>query len=163
MVRSGRDLSKLARRVIGGIGGSGRRNLHQSLNSPRNRPMGRRLCAYHQAKLSAKNALHRTQGNFIPTIKILKHLRSLSKLSTVSFHIECLLYSLEDWLFVAGTSRCLASPSSCLNCSSFFTLLLHEFHQMDDGEKLALRKNMPTDLREIFFAVKRVGLHYTLF
>jgi hypothetical protein len=34
---------------------------------------------------------------------------------------------------------------------------------MDDGEKLALRKNMPTDLREIFFAVKRVGLHYTLF
>jgi hypothetical protein len=30
-------------------------------------------------------------------------------------------------------------------------------------DKLALRKNLPTDLREIFFAVKRVGLHYTLF
>jgi hypothetical protein len=30
-------------------------------------------------------------------------------------------------------------------------------------DKLALRKNMPTDLREIFFAVKRGGLHYTLF
>jgi len=30
--------------------------------------------------------------------------------------------------------------------------------------KLALRKNMmPTDLRDYFFAVKRVGLHYTLF
>jgi hypothetical protein len=30
-------------------------------------------------------------------------------------------------------------------------------------DKPALRKNMPTDLREIFFAVKRVGLHYRLF
>lgn len=54
---------------------------------------------YHQRFLSAKNACERTGGNFIPAIKVFKHLRSLIGLNAVSFHIECLLYSLPDGLF----------------------------------------------------------------
>jgi SMODS domain-containing protein len=54
---------------------------------------------YHQSWLSNKNAPNRAQGNFIPMIKVLKHIRSLFKRRGVSFHIECLLYSLPDWVF----------------------------------------------------------------
>lgn len=57
---------------------------------------------YHQGHLSWKNASERTGGNFIPTIKILKHLRSLISLNAVSFHIECFLYSLPDVLFLGS-------------------------------------------------------------
>src|SRR5262249_17683624 len=57
---------------------------------------------YHQAHLSNKNAANRTQGNFIPMIKVLKHIRSLFGHEVVSFHIECLLYSLPDWVFWGG-------------------------------------------------------------
>jgi hypothetical protein len=51
---------------------------------------------YHQANLSKKNALLRTLGNFIPMIKVLKHIRTLFGHNAVSFHIECLLYSVPD-------------------------------------------------------------------
>jgi hypothetical protein len=54
---------------------------------------------YHQAYLSHKNRAERTVGNFIPSIKVLKHLRSKNNLVAVSFHIECLLYSLADRIF----------------------------------------------------------------
>lgn len=53
----------------------------------------------HQQKLSEKNQASRTGGNFIPAVKVLKHLRSIHKLDAVSFHLECLLYSLPDQLF----------------------------------------------------------------
>jgi hypothetical protein len=54
---------------------------------------------YHQAHLSLKNAIDRSEGNFIPMIKVLKHLRSKHNLRGVSFHIECLLHALPDWPF----------------------------------------------------------------
>jgi len=57
---------------------------------------------YHQAHLTQKNRLARTGGNFIPAIKVIKHLRSRFNLDAVSFHIECLLYSVPDSLFVGG-------------------------------------------------------------
>lgn len=57
---------------------------------------------YHQAYLSLKNSSERTAGNFIPMIKVLKHLRSKSQLNAVSFHIECLLHSFPDWVFTGG-------------------------------------------------------------
>jgi hypothetical protein len=57
---------------------------------------------YHQAYLSLKNNADRTAGNFIPMIKVLKHLRSKSQLDAVSFHIECLLHSFPDWVFTGG-------------------------------------------------------------
>jgi hypothetical protein len=53
----------------------------------------------HQELLSWKNSSVKTQGNFIPAIKILKHLRSQFSLDAVSFHIECLLFSLPDHVF----------------------------------------------------------------
>jgi hypothetical protein len=56
----------------------------------------------HQSRLSAKNAADRTRGNFIPAIKAFKHLRSRFNLNAVSFHIECLLYSLPDHAFFGG-------------------------------------------------------------
>jgi hypothetical protein len=57
---------------------------------------------YHQAYLSLKNKTERTGGNFIPAIKVFKHLRSRINLAVVSFHIECLLYSLSDGLFLGS-------------------------------------------------------------
>jgi hypothetical protein len=54
----------------------------------------------HQALLTWKNS--NTDGNFIPAIKVFKHLRSFYKLDAVSFHIECLLFSLPDNLFAGG-------------------------------------------------------------
>lgn len=64
---------------------------------------------YHQRWLSVKNGPDRTQGNFIPAIKVLKHIRSLFGLSAVSFHIECLLYFLADALFLGGPADYLAA------------------------------------------------------
>lgn len=57
---------------------------------------------YHQAYLTYKNGPDKTAGNFIPAIKVLKHLRSLCGIQSVSFHIECLLYSLRDAVFVGS-------------------------------------------------------------
>ncbi len=64
---------------------------------------------YHQGWLSVKNAANRTQGNFIPAIKVLKHIRSLYGLTAVSFHLECLLYFLADSFFLGGPADYLAS------------------------------------------------------
>jgi hypothetical protein len=57
---------------------------------------------YHQFFLTWKNQQDKTEGNFIPTIKVLKHLRSRFSLDDVSFHIECLLFRLNDELFKGG-------------------------------------------------------------
>jgi hypothetical protein len=63
----------------------------------------------HQQHLSDKNAQPRTGGNFIPIIKILKHLRTHHGLDAVSFHLECLLYALPDQLFRGGMASSLAA------------------------------------------------------
>jgi hypothetical protein len=57
---------------------------------------------YHQGYLSQKNSNGRAAGNFIPMIKVLKHCRSLIGATAVSFHLECLLYSLPDHLFLGA-------------------------------------------------------------
>ena len=54
---------------------------------------------YHQGFLTWKNKPEKTSGNFIPAIKVFKHIRTRFQLQTVSFHIECFLYSLPDALF----------------------------------------------------------------
>jgi hypothetical protein len=73
----------------------------------------------HQQHLSEKNTQTRTGGNFIPAIKVLKHLRSYHELDAVSFHLECLLYSLPDHLFrgsaatfIAATLHAIAGKST---------------------------------------------------
>lgn len=53
----------------------------------------------HQGFLTWKNKSEKTSGNFIPAIKVFKHIRTRFSLQAVSFHIECLLYSLPDALF----------------------------------------------------------------
>ncbi len=67
---------------------------------------------YHQWHLSNKNASNRTQGNFIPMIKVLKHIRSLFNRGDVSFHIECLLYSLPDWVFWGEPASYIAAANT---------------------------------------------------
>jgi hypothetical protein len=57
---------------------------------------------YHQGWLTWKNQAEKTSNNFIPAIKVLKHLRSRFGLEDVSFHIECLLFRLDDGLFKGG-------------------------------------------------------------
>ena len=64
---------------------------------------------YHQAYLSLKNDEERTGGNFIPSIKVLKHIRSRFGLDAVSFHIECLLHSFPDSLFRGAPADYIAS------------------------------------------------------
>jgi hypothetical protein len=64
---------------------------------------------YHQGYLSAKNSSDRTQGNFIPAIKVLKHIRSIFNHQAVSFHLECLLYSVTDSVFLGGPADSIAS------------------------------------------------------
>jgi hypothetical protein len=54
---------------------------------------------YHQGWLSDKNSAGRAAGNFIPSIKVFKHLRAHHSVDAVSFHLECVLYSLADPLF----------------------------------------------------------------
>jgi hypothetical protein len=63
---------------------------------------------YHQAWLTFKNGDGNTGGNFIPAIKVLKHIRSRFNLKAVSFHIECLLFRLENENFEGGTADWLA-------------------------------------------------------
>ncbi|MBI4611945.1 MAG: hypothetical protein HY726_23390 [Candidatus Rokubacteria bacterium] len=57
----------------------------------------------HQAHLSAKNAP--ASNNFIPMIKVLKHLRSYSGLQAASFHLECLLFSVPHYVFSGGPAE----------------------------------------------------------
>jgi len=59
---------------------------------------------YHQKRLSEKNSANRTGGNFIPAIKVLKHLRTRYGLDSISFHIECLLHYLPDATFLGSAS-----------------------------------------------------------
>jgi hypothetical protein len=56
----------------------------------------------HQYLLTQKNTALAVNGNFKPMIKLLKHLGSYWRLDAVSFHLECLLYSLPSMLFVGG-------------------------------------------------------------
>ena len=57
---------------------------------------------YHQGWLSWKNRDDATQGNFIPAIKALKHIRTIFGVHAVSFHIECLLFRLSDAVFAGA-------------------------------------------------------------
>ena len=57
---------------------------------------------YHQGALTWKNQTGKTDCNFIPAVKVLKHMRSLFGLDAVSFQIECLLFVLGDELFKGG-------------------------------------------------------------
>lgn len=52
---------------------------------------------YHQQLLTAKNQA--TGGHFKPAVKVLKHIRWLMRIPSVSFHLECLLYALGDSYF----------------------------------------------------------------
>jgi hypothetical protein len=56
----------------------------------------------HQYLLTQKNQALGVGGNFKPMIKVLKHLRTRWNLDAVSFHLECLLYSLPNLVFVGG-------------------------------------------------------------
>ncbi len=56
----------------------------------------------HQRLLSLKNSALLAGGNFKPMVKVLKHLRSLHGIDGVSFHLECLLYSLPPLVFIGG-------------------------------------------------------------
>jgi hypothetical protein len=63
----------------------------------------------HQQHLSDKNVQSRTGGNFIPAIKVLKHLRTHHGLEAVSFHLECLLYALPDRMFRGSLANSIAT------------------------------------------------------
>jgi len=65
----------------------------------------------HQELLTMKNS--KTEGSFIPMIKILKHIRLIDNdfeaLDAVSFHIECLLFAIKNSVYNESTSKCIES------------------------------------------------------
>lgn len=63
---------------------------------------------YHQRWLTWKNGADKGAGNFVPAIKVLKHLRSHYRVVGVSFHLECLLFALEDATFHGGAGDSIA-------------------------------------------------------
>lgn len=58
----------------------------------------------HQQWLTWKNAAQQTEGNFIPAVKVFKHLNSRFGSEAVSFHLECLLFRFPDALYLGGTA-----------------------------------------------------------
>jgi hypothetical protein len=96
---------------------------------------------YHQAYLSDKNAPARTQGNFIPMIKVLKHIRSRFGHQVVSFHIECLLYSLPDRVFWGGPT-------------DYITSVLNAIATRSAGDWYRSRCMTPCGDRDIFTATE---------
>jgi len=59
----------------------------------------------HREWLSAKNTTIITQGNYIPMVKVLKHLRTVHGIDAVSFHIESLLHSFPNAVFLGGPAE----------------------------------------------------------
>ena len=60
----------------------------------------------HRDLLAEKNAS--AHGNFIPMIKVLKHLRDRHGAHAVSFHIESLLYNISDDIFFGSPAQYIA-------------------------------------------------------
>jgi hypothetical protein len=77
------------------------------LYRPRSRTWEDGYARLHQRWLTQKN--QQTGGNFIPAVKVFKHLRSHWKLEAVSFHIECLLFNLPDNLYAGGPAQYIGS------------------------------------------------------
>jgi hypothetical protein len=96
---------------------------------------------YHQSYLSLKNKAERTEGNFIPAVKIFKHLRSITDITAVSFHLECLLYAFPDILF-------LGSPVD------YIPALLEMIGRFDASSWYAKRILTPCGDRDIFTAAE---------
>lgn len=71
------------------------------LYRPENKQWEDGYARYHQQHLTDKN---RGTGNFIPAIKVFKHLRHYHQIKSVSFHIECLLLSLPGELFQGNSA-----------------------------------------------------------
>lgn len=72
------------------------------LYRPRNSQWEEGYARYHRQRICLKNRPERTSGNFVPAIKVLKHLRARFGLDAISFHLECLLFSFPDELFLGG-------------------------------------------------------------
>ena len=62
---------------------------------------------YHQGFLSWKNS--EAYSNFIPAVKVLKHLNSKFGLNVTSFYIECLLFSIPHSIFNGGPADYIAA------------------------------------------------------
>jgi len=81
---------------------------------------------YHQQHLSRKN--RNSFGNFIPAIKVFKHLNAKFSLGVTSFYIESLLYSLPSSLYEGGPAHYiekLLSYVSALPAEDWYTMLLN--------------------------------------
>lgn len=94
---------------------------------------------YHGGWLTHKNATGHTNGALIPLIKVVKHLRSLARLNAVSFHIECLLWCLDDGLFRAPIPDVIAN-------------VLCEIASLSAGDWYRRRLVTPCGDRDIFTA-----------
>lgn len=73
---------------------------------------------YHQQALTDKNSGQSTNGNFIPMVKVLKHICKRFQLNVVSFHLECLLFNLSNWLFIGNPAQYIPAVLSAIASKS---------------------------------------------
>jgi len=73
---------------------------------------------YHQRWLTWKNSAEKTGSNFIPMIKVLKHLRSVFAVDAVSFHLESLLFNAPDEVFRGAPVDYIPSVLSAITAAS---------------------------------------------
>jgi len=73
---------------------------------------------YHQRWLTWKNSAEKTGSNFIPMIKVLKHLRSVFAVNAVSFHLESLLFNAPDEVFGGAPADYIPSVLSAITAAS---------------------------------------------
>lgn len=88
------------------------------LYRPRNHQWEDGFARYHRQWISSKNRAEKTANNFVPAIKVLKHLRTRFGLDSVSFHIECLLFSFPDDLFRGGPADYIPNVLGYITSSS---------------------------------------------
>jgi hypothetical protein len=94
--------------VVYRLGNNDSANEPFRLYRPENQRWENGFARYHQNCLTWKNDAARTGGNFIPMIKVLKHVRALHNVPSVSFHIECLLFALSNDAFASGPADYIA-------------------------------------------------------
>jgi len=104
----------------------------------------------HRQYLSDKNSNELTQGNFVPVIKVIKHLRTLYAVDAVSFHIESLFYRLPDALFQGSVPNVIES-------------VLRHLSKYTYSQWYALNVKTPCADRDIFTGSEWTATNWSIF
>src|SRR5258708_20503002 len=105
---------------------------------------------YHQQWLTWKNRNDITGGTFIPTIKVLKHIRTVFRIKVVSFHLESFLFRLPQETFVGAPAEYIPRILSTIAARS-----------ADDWYRAVVKT--PCEDRDVFTAAEWTGADWNAF